>query len=327
MKKIILTLFLAIMATTGLYAQQISVVSPGGSTDLYWTLPEAINGADPGSVIYLPGGGFTINGDSVKINKKLTIIGIGHYSKSGNVDGITNISGDLYFISGSSGSAVMGCYISGKVDIGDDNSSVNNVLIRYCNVNRIVVTSANCKGTIVNQNYIRSSTNFYDSAVEITNNVVTYIWGVDGGEISNNIITWTSTPTTKALQDVNHSTVTNNIIINRSGSYSNLDGSDNALSGNMTFRSMSGEDLININQTGSTITASDVFVDYQGVSPASNFHFKDKYSQYEGQVGIYHGTFNDQQIAPVPYIVAKRVDEQTDASGKLNVKIRVKAGD
>ena len=74
---------------------------------------------------------------------------------------------------------------------------------------------------------------------------------------------------------------------------------------------------------------TDVFVNYNGgaVSPVSDFHFKEAYKQYESQVGIYAGTgFNDQQLAPVPYIIAKDVDEQTDAQGKLNVRIRVKAG-
>ena len=93
MKKIIFTLFLAIMATTGLYAQQISVVSSGGTTSLYRTLQEAIEGAEPGSVIYLPGGGFPIS-DDVKITKKLTIIGIGHYIKSGNID--NNVEKDKF---------------------------------------------------------------------------------------------------------------------------------------------------------------------------------------------------------------------------------------
>ena len=36
---------------------------------------------------------------------------------------------------------------------------------------------------------------------------------------------------------------------------------------------------------------------------------------------------SDKQLAPVPYIVAKHVDEQTDAQGKLSIKVRVKAGD
>ena len=74
---------------------------------------------------------------------------------------------------------------------------------------------------------------------------------------------------------------------------------------------------------------SEVFENYNGgaISPVSDFHFKGDYKQYESQVGVYAGGVDfDKQLAPVPYIVAKHVDEQTDASGKLNVKIRVKAG-
>ena len=68
MKKLFFSLFFAILATIGLYAQQISVVSPGGATSLYRTLQEAFEGADPGSVIYLPGGTFSI--PQLSITKK-----------------------------------------------------------------------------------------------------------------------------------------------------------------------------------------------------------------------------------------------------------------
>ena len=117
MKKLFLTLFLTVMATAMMYAQQIVVVSATGDTDVFQTLPDAIQGATPGSVIYLPGGGFPIS-DDVKITKKLTIIGIGHYAENGNVDGFTSINGNLHLDGGSSGSAVMGCYITGTVYIG-----------------------------------------------------------------------------------------------------------------------------------------------------------------------------------------------------------------
>ena len=95
MKKLIFSMIVALMATVAARAQQIAVVSDG-TTTLYHTLQEAIEGAPAGSVIYLPGGGFSIS-KTVKISKKLTIIGIGYYAKSGNVDGITTISGDLRF--------------------------------------------------------------------------------------------------------------------------------------------------------------------------------------------------------------------------------------
>ena len=61
MKKKIITLLVAMMATVAsVHAQQISVVAPNGATTLYRTLPDAIKGATAGSVVYLPGGGFSI---------------------------------------------------------------------------------------------------------------------------------------------------------------------------------------------------------------------------------------------------------------------------
>lgn len=319
MKKLFLTFVFAIVATLTAMAQQISVVSTTGATSLYRTLQDAIEGADPGSVIYLPGGGFPIS-DEVKITKKLTIIGIGHYVKSGNVDGITTISGNLFFNDGSSSSAVMGCYISGDVNIGDGGASVNDVLIRYCNLNSVQVKNYTCMGIIANQNYIRNICSFNYSNVTITNNVACMIKEIDGGIVNNNIIFHGWAP----LKNIKNSIVQNNIIIGMGSSEVGSEStfSDNIVLGNMRRFSW-GENPIVID-----VAWNDIFINFNGgaISPASDFHFKEAYKQYENQVGIYAGDgFNDNQLAPVPYIVAKRVDEQTDASGKLNVKIRVKA--
>ena len=73
---------------------------------------------------------------------------------------------------------------------------------------------------------------------------------------------------------------------------------------------------------------ADVYKNYNGgaINTASDFHFKDEYKEYENQVGIYAGTgFSDEQKAPTPYIIEKEIDEQTDAQGKLKIKISVKA--
>lgn len=78
-------LFVAVLAVTGAKAQQIAVVSEDGLTSVYNTLQKAIEGASDGSVVYLPGGGFPIP-DSVKITKRLSIIGIGHKVKGENAD-------------------------------------------------------------------------------------------------------------------------------------------------------------------------------------------------------------------------------------------------
>ena len=156
MKKRLFIVCMSFVWTIALMAQQIAVVS-GETTHMYKTLQAAIDGAAPGSVIYLPGGGFPISNE-VKITKKLTIIGIGHKAKTDNADGVTTIGGDFFFNQGSSGSAVMGCYITGDIIIGDDGASVNDILIKYCNVNSVQVKNITCQETVVNQNYIRTNT-------------------------------------------------------------------------------------------------------------------------------------------------------------------------
>lgn len=331
-------LFIACAAfvwTIALVAQNISVVNSSGSTKLYRTLEAAIKGADPNSVIYLPGGGFPI-ADSVKITKKLTIIGIGHKAKNDNADGVTTISGNLFFNQGSSGSAVMACYITGNVNIGEGGASVNDVLIRYCNLNSVQVNNSICMGTIVNQNYIRSTSNFHGANGEFTNNIAHSIDDIDNGTIAYNVFTSACTGyhthnsgnwDNAAIIFCNQCAITHNIIIEwgsggpSSGSLGN--GSTNTVYDNMATQNW-GEDCINVSKEG--FDWKNVFKDYQGVSATSNFHFKEEYAEHEGKVGIYAGdSFNDKQLAPVPYIVAKKIDEQTDAAGKLNIKIRVKA--
>lgn len=314
------------MATVVLQAQQISVVSSGGSTTLYNTLPEAIEGASDGSVIYLPGGGFSIS-DEVKITKKLTIIGIGNYVKSGNADGVTTISGNLFFNEGSSGSAIMACYITGDVNIGEGSATVNDVLIKYCNLNSVRISNSTCLNTIVNQNYIRNGSYFGDANVIFTNNIAHSLHFINNGIITNNVMTGATytkvsgTWGTTSFHGVNNSQILKNVFFQAALHYCfNCTTSEN-----MGANQDIGDDCINLGE----VDWNNVFKNYNNgaISPSSNFHFKDAYKQYENSVGIYSGTgFNDNQMAPVPYIVAKDIPEQTDASGKLNIKIRVKAG-
>ena len=322
----------ALVWTVALVAQNISVVAANGSTKLYRTLQAAIEGADPNSVIYLPGGGFPI-ADSVKITKKLTIIGIGHKSNNENADGVTTISGNLFFNQGSSESAVMGCYVTGNVYVGNDGNEVDDIFVKCCNLKNVTVSNSNCKGTFINQNYIREDARFNGANGRFLNNITHGVGKLNDGIISNNICFCNADGYIYAFTYCNRTSITNNIVLYYNANSSNKidptmpihSGNDCVISGNMTLSDW-GDDYINIFKEN--FKWEDVFEDFKGnsISPAFNFHFKDEYKQYENQVGIYAGDgFNDKQLAPVPYIVAKKIDEQTDTAGKLNIKIRVKA--
>lgn len=326
--RMILAAVAVIAAVATASAQQIAVVSEGGETTIYQTLQSAIEGASDGSVIYLPGGAFSIS-DEVKITKRLTIIGIGNRIISENVDGITNIVGNLYFNDNSSHSAVMGCYITGSVIIGEGGTAVTEVLIKYCNVGSVEVTNNTCYGTIVNQNYIRGGAHFNDAGgIIITNNSVGDIYGVNGGTIKYNVVRgagyWGDDWYTGIAVGANNSIISYNVIYlrNRSGyGYDcgdvNVSGSNNRGTTNMV-KSDWGENCINVGNTD----WNDIFENTE-----TNFHFKEAYEEYENLLGIYAGDgFNDNQMAPVPYIVAKRIAEETDAAGMLKIQVRVKAG-
>ncbi len=316
-------------------AQRISVVTEDGTTSIFRTLQQAIEEADPGSTIYLPGGGFSI-ADSVKIIKRLTIIGIGHKPDNENADGSTIISGNLFFNEGSSGSAVMSCYITGNVNIGEGNATVNDVTIRFCNLNSVQVLNNTCQETVVNQSYLRGTSKFSETNAQVSNNIIHSMGNINGGNIINNIFTnqylyyniSNYGPWKYACLTVNNSVIINNIFF-PSTSTGNTErhlytGSGNTSNNNMTRV----DDVGNYSIKLGDIDWNDVFENYNGgaISPVSKFHFEGDYSKYEHEVGIYAGDgFSEDQLAPIPYIISKDIPQQTDAAGNLNIKIRVKA--
>ena len=330
-KRLILAALTALVAVAMATAQQISVVTEGGATTLYETLADAINGADPASVIYLPGGGFPI-ADSVKITKKLTIIGIGHKYNNDNVDGATIIAGNLFFNEGSDRSALLGCYLNGQVNIATDGSQVNDILVRYCNVKNIFVKNGACKGITINQNYIRGGSAFHAAPATFTHNICPWIHDLDGGVIEYNnftsclnqfdgIFDYVNGWRYGAVSGCDNNQINNNIFFNRTRTDT---GSNNVITHNMLNGADWGDDPVNISGDW-----NDIFEKYNGgaINPVTDFHFTEDYQQYS-ECGIYGGTgFNDHQTAPVPYIVSKTVDEQTNSAGFLNITITVKAGE
>lgn len=305
MKRFILSLLVALLTSAMLHAQQIAVVSGSGSTSVYDTLDDAIAGASSGSTIYLPGGGFQVSAET-KIKKKITIMGISHKYNSENADGNTTISGDLQFAPGSDGSAVMGVYLGNNILIGVD-GRVRNILVKYCNLNEIQVKTDSCPGIIVNQTYGRGNLWFGNSNAQVTNCIANGIGNVRGGIIRYNIFCGASYNPYRydyySYKDIYNSTISNNIA--RYGIYYH--------SGNIEEENMGGD-------------FSAAIVNNQGVNPKSDFHFTE---EYEGSrnVGIYAGGtgFSDACLPPMPIITSMHVAEQTDAQGKLQIQVSVKA--
>lgn len=323
----------ALLATMTAAAQNIAAVSPSNATTIFQTLDEAIVGAESGSTIYLPGGGFQIK-DETKINKKLTIMGVSHRGDTDNVDGATIISGNLHFEGGSSGSAVLGVYLTGNINVGTGTDSVTNFTVRYCNVNYIKVKHSQSSGMVVNQCYLRRESNFGNCNVRLENNIAHSYTYINGGIINHNIIT--SKPYGGYMSaymhiGMNNTTITNNFFL---ASYSSSRDCSNCLSHNNFWDSSfsdSSSDLIGENPffRESDKTWDDVFYANKGVSILSDYRLKGSWGKGKAtdgtDIGIYGNIAEKKDLTPIPRIVSKKVDESTDGSGKLQIEVTVKA--
>lgn len=329
MKKILFLLLVAVMAVSlPAGAQQIAVVN-GSTLRQCFTLKQAVDNASDGSVIYLPAGGFQI-GDTVRIKHRVSIIGLNHRSKSPNADGMTNISGNLYFDEGSSGSVVMGCYISGNVYIGYDGNAVHNIFVRYCNFNSLQVKSNLCTGTTVNQCYIRNNSNFNGADGTFTHNIMHSIYQLTGGDISYNVLTsrrYYDGSYYSTLYHVNNVTIANNVVLESTNIHN---GSNCQIINNMTLNTTWGNSPVKVEAD----SWADVFENpTPGISSSANYHFKEDFKEHESKVGLYAGKssgsvtyFHDDALPPVPYVQAKTVPGSTNFDGKLGVTLTVKDG-
>ena len=108
-----------------------------------------------------------------------------------------------------------------------------------------------------------------------------------------------------------------------------MSGDNSFAEGNMAKGIISGNTTYDIDPINVTdVEWTDIFVNPDGVKPTSDFHFKGEYEKYNTQCGIYAGSgFSDSALPPVPYIVSKQIPEQTNAEGKLDIRIRVRAGE
>ena len=322
MKRIFLSCIIAIAAVAYANAQQISVVSPSGTTTLYTDLNLAIQGAQAGSTVYLSGGGLV--SDTTKIKKKLTIIGLGHRpdNDKNNADGNTDVSGNLWFEGGSDGSAVMGLYLSGDVNIGTSTDDVNNFLLRYCNVNSVQVGNSNCQEIRINQNYLRNTSSGGNSPIQFTNNIMHSAGWINGGKLIGNVVISNYYNNYEyQLQSVQ---IVNNIFKDR-GNTSNGSG-NNVVSNNMSNLYWGNNCIVPDNW-------EDVFIGPDnGVNPSSNFQLKDgawKTGATDGgEIGIYGGEtkFSNTALPPGPRIVRKKIADQTDENGNLRVEIEIQVG-
>jgi hypothetical protein len=345
MKKLAFTLLSLIGLTT--YAQNtVTMLHHNGTATPYYGntgFTNAYNASVHGDTIYLPGKYFS---PPSVIDKRLTIIGTGHFPDSTGATGVTYIQSTLTIGENADSTHIEGLYINGNIDI-QNNTAPNKLLIRRNYVNGQINFAGNRTtnpviGARVLENVVASNIrgeNTYQLIVanNIINNIIS---GIHNGSILNNIVfgdPYVGSPhwSNYALIDCNNTLIENNIFtgIESNGSTPGLiNCTNNTFNNNVYCRTQN----FGSNYNSGNFQAQDyaqIFVS----AATKTFNYQYNYQlqnpgSYTGtdatQVSIYGGLFGPAKTASVPmnpHIYQKTISNKTNNDGTLDVNIKVKA--
>lgn len=339
MKKLILfTLF-----TTFLYitkAQSVITIQRGSTTIFATTLDSAIYKAQNGDYIYLPGGLIATASSTITINKNLKFFGAGYNPDSSRATGISQITGDILFTTGSDSCMLTGISLSGGITIGSVTSNaLYNITISRCNFGslRQIVTLVN---SFISENIIRNDINGNGSGLNGINvifqkNIIYGAMGfMQGHTFSNNCFLRNALGS--VLGTCYNNLFQNNIFLNPTQNFSvgvenNIVNNNLFVADSTAFNSQYNTGSGNIyNQIISSIFVN--FVSGTQWNSSQNFHLK------PGSAGIGKGTdgtdigvygssspFKEGGVPFNPHIQSAIIGSATNANGKLSINITVTA--
>jgi hypothetical protein len=332
-KPILLLITVLCFSFSSIIAQNLIALQHNGASTFYTTIPEAVAAAASGDTIYLPGGSFP----GFDIDKKLTIIGVGHHPDSIAATGITLISGAINFSNGDcDGSTLIGLRVYWTISNGYDN---DNVWISRCFLERNIYSGFGSENWIISECILLTIASLKNSLLE-NNLIISGITEAQSCQIRNNIFFYTGNYIPVSGSSC---TVKNNIF-----KYFSYNGSSQSISLSLFDNNIwsSGVALNGIFGNGNIGTGNINDTDFDGLfnnfSYASYSGNPDNLYQFDfhlvnlayniggtdgAPIGIYGGTFpwKDGSIPFNPQIIHKSIGNTTDADGNLQINIHVKA--
>jgi hypothetical protein len=320
--KYIILLSCLVIASVALQAQNAVVLQHAGSAKPFTTnqpFVDAYNAALDGDTIYLPGG---LIYPPTNINKRLVIVGAGHYPDSSAATGPTIISQALIFEENADRAELHGVKVFGDIWFAES-KRIDSVSITRCYANRIIVAG------------------FYDT---LTNSRELYFFGNATGELNlshsigarafNNIINvisyasrnaWIRNNKINTAWEVRYALFENNTLQYLSGNV------DLNTFRNNTLSFTPGQDFnvwvnnyINVDWNSLFVNQTEWF------NYTDNYHLKTPaaYLGTDGlQVGIYGGfrPYKESAIPFNPHIQSKTIPLQADVNGLLNIQVKIAA--
>ncbi|WP_417590520.1 hypothetical protein [Owenweeksia hongkongensis] len=340
MKKLLFILSLiALLFTTATAQTQVFALEHNGNTSIYSTLDSAINAAQNGAVIYLPGGGINFQGE---LRKSVALIGAGYHPNTTVATGPTVISGIFKMRQGANNVMITGIHFSQELNI----DSCNNVTVSRCHLNRIDFnrgSSFNVSECVISDFF---SARPIVSNVNVSNSLIFGSLSTDNGGVTyiNNILFPFISSNNRLFQGADGNTFQNNIIVtNSSNGLLQIQGIG-GLSGNTYYNNVFTDSLV-VTSSSPGVYAGNIFKQSQSslfqnitsistFSPSDNLHLKAGSAAIGAGIngtdcGIYGGQspFKDGGIPFSPHIESLQIDPATDVNGSLRINIKVTAQD
>lgn len=329
------------IANPALAQSPVALHHAGGVTMFYTSsaFTDAYNASASGDTIYLPGGFFA----GITIDKRLAIIGAGHHPDSSANTYATQINGSLTLGANADSCHFEGMHITGHLNVTAAGNKTDRLRIRR----NIIDGNFSLNGDRTNPslhveisgNVIRGSLDLSNTLnVVVCNNIIQsrlhYAWQ---GSISNNVFTtqpYVGYPIYhyNIIYDCDNSLIENNVFAGSDQTFgfaycdnsiirknliavSNIDYGNNVQSGNYTGV---GAANLMVNFTSSSFIYTD------------NYHLKTPGTHIGNDgtvVGIYGGLrpWKEGSLPLNPHIQAKTIADKTDASGRIQVQVKVVA--
>lgn len=338
--KTIFTLFLCCAFYIG-NAQNLIAVEHNSVSTFYTTLDSAVNAAQTGDNVYVPGGNFTL---SVNISKGFNLIGVGYNPDSTVATAYSQITaasgGYIHIISGADNGSITGIYFYNTgIQFGNspNNQTVNNYTVSRCwisnSLNLGYSNATSSTNLVFNENVL----GWYIEGREIKNCIFSknIIGGPieyfsQGNQFLNNVFLYTG-----YLLNFDSSAIfKNNVFLTSNVGISNYSVSNifynNLFVANMNESYIPGTgvgDIFNVAQSSIFVNQTGNTYDYK-----QNYHLKSScpghnYGTDGTDLGVY-GTATPWKEGGVPYnphIQFQSIATQTDGNGNLSVNIKVAA--
>lgn len=324
-----------------LFSQSAVTLQRGEQAQFFSSFTEALAAAQQGDVMYLPGGTFNIG--NVIINKKISIVGAGHYPSHTAATGITYLSGSVYLVSGADSTMLQGFYLTGDIRLGStgENQEVHFINISRCSFNDLYLSYNGYSETSatmisISENVIRGGiSGGYAQHVLINKNLVgiTIAHFNQNANFSNNIFLYNGPSYAPLITNVMATTFYNNNFLAANylvgtnsyglGFYNNLFVNSFAIPGG----SFGAENITGISQ-------ADIFINQTGNSFSydHDYHLKPTSAGVEGgsdgfDIGLYGSSvpYKEGAVPFNPHITDQAISPGTNPQGQIEVNIQVEA--